>query len=201
MPVKYSNMLLVGAESNFKKYRTLILKMRLKEGIDKIRKGKYSVVYELIVTFIVGYVLYFYVLAQIFNTPAVFSSVFSNSMVPVFFAGDMTIVYNDGNYKVGDIVVYNSKAFHRPIIHRIIAAENGYFTIKGDANPVADPEKVSKEQIEGRVIFKLPALGYVKILAEDFVMLMRTNPGTALLVILICAALAFGYEKYFKGRM
>ncbi|MBU5575043.1 MAG: signal peptidase I [Candidatus Aenigmatarchaeota archaeon] len=137
------------------------------EKFKKIYNGKYGIILQIILGAISAYIIYFFILANIFHTDAVFSSVFSNSMIPVFFRGDLMIVYNDGNFKIGDIVVYESNFFPHPIIHRIIAIEDGKYITKGDNNLIKDPYPITKEQIKGKVIFKFPLLGYVKIFAEE----------------------------------
>ena len=88
--------------------------------------------------------------------------------------GDMPVVAKSDEYKIGDVVVYLIPQSRYPIIHRIVAKnEDGTFLTKGDNNPSLDvdcnalgckPRRVSVEQIEGRVIFIIPKLGYFKVL-------------------------------------
>lgn len=113
--------------------------------------------------------------------------VVSGSMEPVFYRGDIVVVENANflgisefdktNLKVGDIVIYNAKWFPEPVIHRIIGVNkdangNKYYTIKGDNNPVADPENVYPQQITGKVFtinnvaIYIPKLGYVTLIVR-----------------------------------
>jgi signal peptidase len=45
----------------------------------------------------------------------------------------------------------------------IVRWPNGTFTTKGDANNTADPEAVFPAQIEGRLVYDIPHLGWVPI--------------------------------------
>ncbi|MEM5778553.1 MAG: hypothetical protein QXD43_01690 [Candidatus Aenigmatarchaeota archaeon] len=76
--------------------------------------------------------------------------------------GDMIIVFNDGNYKVGDILIYSTDLRKYPIIHRIYAIEDKIILTKGDNN--ASPDSFSKKTLHGKAIIKIPLLGWVKIL-------------------------------------
>ena len=113
------------------------------------------------------------------DTPVV--AVFSGSMVPTFYKGDMIIVSSpnsgvtgmflgSGNedYKVGDIIVFDAVkgGYKFPIIHRIISMNaDGTFETKGDANSVQGDfeHNVRKTQIHGRAVLKIPMLGWVKV--------------------------------------
>ena len=113
------------------------------------------------------------------DTPVV--AVFSNSMVPEFYKGDMIIVATPaGNptgmavggknleYKVGDIVVFDASTgnYKYPIIHRIIAVNpDGTYETKGDANSGQGnfEHNVKASQIHGKAVFRIPLLGWVKV--------------------------------------
>ena len=92
--------------------------------------------------------------------------------------------------KKGDIIVYFSSSREEPIIHRIVAkikANDGvYFLTKGDSenNPFIDqelcgiqsggikrycvaPYPIKAEEVEGTALFKVPLIGYVKLLVFD----------------------------------
>lgn len=75
--------------------------------------------------------------------------------------------------KIGDVIVFQSQR-PDPIIHRVIKkwGENGnyFFQTKGDNNPSSikvaglDETRVSEQQVIGRAWFKVPWLGWVKII-------------------------------------
>lgn len=81
--------------------------------------------------------------------------------------------------KKGDVVVYNSDTLGIPIIHRAVVkiyAKDGLFLLtKGDSiyNALIDQEAglaskaISVDSLEGKTIFMIPKLGYVKLLLLD----------------------------------
>ena len=82
--------------------------------------------------------------------------------------GDVAVVSNiSQNYTIGDVIVYNVPGVNFPIIHRIIAINpDGTYQTKGDNNLGQLPyeKSVKKEQINGKVIFIFPKIGYFKVL-------------------------------------
>ncbi len=97
------------------------------------------------------------------DTPVV--AVFSQSMIPTFYKGDMVIVQGAEDYKVGDVIVYDAPAYRYPIIHRIIEVKPTGFITKGDNNPDRDPWVIQKGRIHGRAVGYIPLLGWVKVTA------------------------------------
>ncbi len=87
-----------------------------------------------------------------------------------FLVGDMPVVKGEGNYKVGDVIVYSVPNQNFPIIHRAIKInEDGTYQTKGDNNLNQLPYefKVHKEQIYGKVVFIIPKLGYFKVMLTN----------------------------------
>src|SRR4051794_11750693 len=72
------------------------------------------------------------------------------SMLPTVHTGDMAVVRPAGEYRVGDVVAYRSAVLHTAVLHRIVAIDDGTFTLKGDNNRTVDSEFVTKRQIIGR---------------------------------------------------
>ena len=80
--------------------------------------------------------------------------------------------------ETGDIIVYNSTG-GEPVIHRAVAKVQGLdktvILTKGDSelNPLIDQQAgithgaISDSQIQGKALFKIPLLGYVKLLVFD----------------------------------
>ena len=68
----------------------------------------------------------------------------------------------------GDVIVYKFPNTE-PIIHRIVAVEDDGLYTKGDNNLAMDQENgaiappVTEEYVQGKAIFHMPLLGYVKI--------------------------------------
>ena len=76
------------------------------------------------------------------------------------------------NIDVGDVIVFNS--FRKdPIIHRVVKKiqdDNGiYFQTKGDNNPdsiknnLLDETNLKEDVVIGKVVLRVPLLGYIKI--------------------------------------
>jgi len=71
----------------------------------------------------------------------------------------------------GDIIVFRASNRGDPIIHRVVDInyenERYYFQAKGDHNPDSNSgigeNKISQDNIIGVSLFKIPLLGYVKI--------------------------------------
>lgn len=98
-----------------------------------------------------------------------------------FRKGDIIIVWGRFEPKVGDVIIFKpnkeSRA-PRPIIHRIIKIENGTIQTKGDHNPEqlkisnndyrTDETNIKEQQIIGKAVFKIPYLGWFKILFVKF---------------------------------
>jgi len=106
-------------------------------------------------------------LQKAFNYPRV--SIESWPVPNGFSIGDMPVVQGTSDYSVGDVVVYSVEGQPAPIIHRIIKVnDDGTFQTKGDNNlsQLSYELSVKKEQIKGKVIFIIPKLGYVKVLAS-----------------------------------
>ncbi len=74
--------------------------------------------------------------------------------------GDMIIIKEQKEYKVGDIVTYLHDGDTIPTTHRIIGYnDDGSFVTRGDSNNTKDPEPVSEDIIIGKVIKILPNAG------------------------------------------
>ena len=138
--------------------------MKLKKKWDKLTQGWFGTIIYVFLGFILAYaIIHGLGMALNTNTPVV--AVFSESMVPVLNKGDMIFVHNNGEFEVGDIVVYQTAQTPYPIIHRIIEMEGDMISTKGDNNPVADPWNPTPiSAVHGKASIKFPLLGWVKII-------------------------------------
>lgn len=86
-----------------------------------------------------------------------------------FNKGDIMILVGPEDAKVGDVIVYTVRQRPDPIIHRIVKDENGVFTTKGDHNcDIGGFEReIPKEGVIGKAVWRVPLLGWVKILAVN----------------------------------
>jgi len=74
-----------------------------------------------------------------------------NSMEPMFHKGDLALTRPASSYQVGDVVLYISPTLHRPVLHRIIAIQNGHYFFKGDNNSFVDPGYATRNELSGRL--------------------------------------------------
>lgn len=75
------------------------------------------------------------------------------------------VIYGRNKVNLGDIVVYQSNTHAYPIIHRVVKIQNNQFITKGDNNNSPDPQPVT--QTLGKAVFKIPWLGWVKIIVVE----------------------------------
>lgn len=89
-----------------------------------------------------------------------------------FNKGDIMVLFRAKNLKIGDVIVYNNKMQNTPIIHRIVKKEDNVISTKGDnvENIQVFEKNIEKEQIYGRAVLRIPYLGWVKILFNDYVL-------------------------------
>ena len=96
--------------------------------------------------------------------------IISQSMEPNIHVQDAIIIKREDNLKVGDVCTYISKNpsyLGIMITHRITGITTGpdgkkLYTFKGDNNFSADPMPVEEDQIYGKVIMKVPKIGYIQ---------------------------------------
>jgi len=96
-----------------------------------------------------------------------------------FNKGDIMVVIGKEpkNINTGDVVVFRG-SLRDPIIHRVIkkwSNDKYYFQTKGDnnLNSRADEMNIGEERVIGKAVFRVPFLGWVKIIAVDLVNLFR----------------------------
>lgn len=126
----------------------------------------------------------------------------SPSMVPTIKINDAVVVKrNDDDYNVGDIITFLSSDINYKgltITHRVVNKGIGsgnrmVYTTKGDNNSVSDPATVSNDAIYGKVIFKIPKVGYI----HSFL----SKPTNFFLCILIPATIVIIYDLFRIVKM
>ncbi len=118
----------------------------------------------------------------------------SNSMVPVFYKGDILVLQGrtSEGFEVGDVVVYSVDGRSIPIVHRIVKVNpDGSYQTKGDANSGQLPFEyhVPGEAIHGKVVLIIPYLGWVKLGATEYVL---PNIGYLFLAAVVIAVVYYG---------
>jgi signal peptidase len=153
---------------------------------------------------VVSVVFFMLVMVQEFfpwDLPYDFYIVYGGSMSPTVKAGSLAVVgpQDPGELRVGDIITYRqSEGSPLPTTHRISEiTEEGdvrYFATKGDGNQVADQGRIKEDDIEGRLIFFIPCLGYV-------ISFIGTRFGRLLLLVLpLLAMMLFEVRKVINMR-
>ncbi|MFC1925979.1 signal peptidase I [Chloroflexota bacterium] len=92
--------------------------------------------------------------------------VLSGSMSPAMGTGSAVVSrpVDPDAIELGDIITYHSPRNGELTTHRVVGIEENSplsFRTKGDANEGSDPYMVPSADIEGRVLFDMPLLGYV----------------------------------------
>ena len=99
----------------------------------------------------------------------VIDGVRSNSMAPEIERGHLVI----GQPVPPESIAINDIIISRPVavgenllVHRVIKIENNsplFFTTKGDANPLPDPDPVPAKNVEAKVVAHTPIIGFAAI--------------------------------------
>jgi len=118
----------------------------------------------------------------------------SNSMVPMFYKGDILVLHGmePDALRVGDVIVYSVAGRDVPIVHRIKRINaDGSFQTKGDANSgQLDFEYyVDPENVHGKVFVIIPYLGWVKIGIMQYVL---PNILFVLIAVVVIAVIYYG---------
>jgi len=126
--------------------------------------------WEIILNFGLAFLIYIS-LGYMLSTDMPLTAVVSDSMEPKFYKGDMLLVYGIQQAEVGDVVIYQNPKTHLPVVHRVIEVDGeGRYITKGDKNTANDIDlgitngPVSNNQLHGKVLFRVPYLGWVKII-------------------------------------
>jgi signal peptidase I len=84
------------------------------------------------------------------------------SMEPTYNDGDLVILRDGGDYKIGDIVAYATEDYlqtGRLVIHRIVGTDEIGFITRGDNRATVDRWRPTSDQIPGNAWLHLPAVG------------------------------------------
>lgn len=90
----------------------------------------------------------------------------SGSMEPAIKTGSIVVVKPVSDYQVDDVITFvfsptdQIPTTHRIVEERIVGGASRYIT-KGDANEDRDPREVLERNVDGKVLFSIPFLGYL----------------------------------------
>ena len=121
-------------------------------------------------------------------------AVTSGSMQPAIKVGSIVVVQPIKNYKVGDIISFNSGVTKKDnTTHRIVeikgSGNNQTYVTKGDANKTNDQKEVPISKVIGKKIFTIPFVGYLLVY-------IKTLPGLILLIIIPATIII--YDEFTK---
>lgn len=141
----------------------------------------------------------------VFNDPSLlgykFYYIVTGSMEPTIPTNSLTLVNTkEKDYEVGDIITFyfsDSPVDGVPNTHRIISIveEDGYsgYVTQGDANPTADMEVVTQENIVGEVVWYVGSASTIGILVE----FVGTQGGFLFLILLPILWITIGAMRSF----
>ncbi len=109
-------------------------------------------------------------------------AVLSGSMEPAIHTGSVVVMAPAKDYKIGEVITFGAiSKTETPTTHRIkdikIVDNKPVYITKGDANNTADSKEVAPNEVNGKVLFTVPFLGY----ALNFV---KQPLGFALVIII-----------------
>ena len=81
-----------------------------------------------------------------------------NSMEPGMHRGDLAIVREANDYKVGDVVTYRHPQIG-PVIHRVIARDGARYVFQGDHNTFVDSYHPTDQELIGKLWVHVPSVG------------------------------------------
>ncbi len=209
--MEQNRQILVGSDNRFdvKHYTVKIIKQ--KDNIFKYMVGVISYAIFIWLLLIGGTLLLYVADIKIRalkgdNTPPVFNAyvVMSGSMLPSIKVKDIVVTKKvpEERMDVQDIITFISpdNRFNGiTITHRIIdkyydsTTNKNYYKTKGDNNNIADEAPVPYDNILGKVILRVPKLGYLQDLLA--------SKGALLVIVIIPCLAIFSYDimKMFKG--
>ena len=151
--------------------------------------------------FIVNFIDKQYNLKSGKNKKDLFSAytIVSPSMVPTINVLDVVVtmrVNSPEDLEKGDIITFNSTDYRYSgvlVTHRIVDIEKTtsgeyLYTTKGDNNNTQDSSRISFDEIYGRVLFRIPKIGYIQYYLSSILGWVA--------IIIVPAVMIIGYDIY-----
>lgn len=176
-------------------------KIKNKQKKRIIKNVIVKLIYILLVPIIIwDIIILFQTVKNPYKTPSVFGiktfCIISGSMEPEISVDDIVIIKETPKEEIkkGDIISFNKNG--DTITHRIIyisTNKNGenVFITKGDANNIEDEGYVSYEDIEGKMIGKIPKIGKI---------IMSLKSETTLIVTLVILIAIYIVEQKIERK-
>ena len=167
---------------------------------------------ELVITYvflgivIIGSYSLVFGLTWALNSPRPLAVVEGTSMLPNYHDKDLVVLQgvSPSEIKVGDVIVYQQPYnYDNLIIHRVIEINTGgsqiFFRAKGDNNLAPDPWLIPEDQVVGKVIFHVPAVGLVFLIVGS-PLFNGFTLGNFLSIILIALLLFSAYRTPIRKK-
>lgn len=107
----------------------------------------------------------------------------TGSMEPTIKIGDIILVKRSKEYKINDIITYETKGIY--VTHRIIDIKDNKYITKGDANNTAD-KGISKKEIIGKYIKNLVIIRIIlDFIVNDYLFIIGIFIIIYLIIIII----------------
>jgi len=138
----------------------------------KLKRKKRKILIDglTVIAFIVAVFGTYFGLRIFLATDMPLAAVTSGSMRPNLEVGDLIIVQGvpATNIQPEDIIVFNPPEGRGYTVHRVVKTQafaNGtiQFKTKGDDNDSEDPYWVPNQNVHGRILYRIPYLGYIAL--------------------------------------
>ncbi len=97
-------------------------------------------------------------------------SVRSSSMEPAYRYGDAVVVKPVGDaVRTGDAITFHNPIDQQMITRRVVAIEGGRISTKADDNELPDNWTITPRLVAGRVVARVPFVGYVMVFLKQSV--------------------------------
>ena len=127
--------------------------------MNKIIKILFSIILSLLLSlFIFCNTTFDGLIAKIFGIGIL--EIQSGSMETELSVGDIIIIKECEKYEKNDIITFNVNGEYL-VTHRIIERNGNSFVTKGDNNNTIDEQEISKDKIEGKVIYNSKSLKWL----------------------------------------
>jgi signal peptidase len=98
-----------------------------------------------------------------------YTIVAGHSMEPALRQGDLVVTQPVDTPRIGDVVVYRADVLPgrvARVVHRVVGRDADRLLTRGDNRGAIDPFRPSPDQVDGRVVVRVPKLGYLVALAS-----------------------------------
>jgi len=165
---------------------------------SRLLKSEFVKTAILLLIAVISVAVFWLALRAAFRTEYPLHAVISGSMIPSLHIGDLVVVQGGldpcevyAAPGTGDIIVFRKPTdpdefiVHRAV-NKVYRGSSWFFKTKGDNNLGSDPWEVPEDYVIGKLVGRVPLLGYFKIF-------LGTPGGLAVIIVLILILLFMDY--------